>query len=167
MKIVPASSAVVTFDWIQLPLDKSPGILRIKDTVYLVSPVKENLCGPDTWSLVKADGEMILTNLGHQSCTCKAHTYRKSASQFCKHQTALKAALASLDDRAKIRADIAANSPDPDFWLDGEEEYQYSPPPRAYFGDGFDDNGRPTPPSAPALPMPKRKPNHRFVADVA
>jgi hypothetical protein len=156
-------------EWIMRPLWRRPtdetlpggktGLLKLTDgQVYLVEPINNATVGQGV-TLCKSNGELYFVNLsqdvnkGIGTCNCAAFTYRKS-NLPCKHLTQVREALLQLlPDVADVDDPFADETDEGACW-DG--------PARAF---GFDE---PTPPAGPAaLPMPARKPNHRFAAEVA
>jgi hypothetical protein len=139
------------------------GLLKLTDgQVYLVEPVSNNTVG-EGLTLCKANGELYFVcldaNRGVGTCSCRAFQYRKQ-NLPCKHLTQVREALLQL-----LEVDEVPAGYDPFDTVEGLDEGPHScwdGPARAF---GFDE---PTPPAGPAaLPLPARKPNHRFVAEVA
>jgi hypothetical protein len=126
-----------------------PGLLQLEGTCYMVTP---HAGSADVFVLVKTDGTAYVVDTHRRRCSCPDATFKR---RECKHVRGITAAMAALwaNEQADDERDPfeGATEEEKRFWL------------------GLDDApSDPTPPAGPAaLPMPARKPNHNFVADVA
>jgi hypothetical protein len=151
-RVAPVSQPA--FTWIQKHIwpcemipNGMPGLLQLEGQCYMVSSHQGSV---DVFVLVKTDGTAYVVDTQKHRCSCPHAIHRRAV---CKHSRGLVAAIASLwatesiDERDPFEG---ATEEEKRFWL------------------GLDDAPTNPPPAGPAaLPVPTRKPNHNFAADVA